>query len=91
MEVVKPTGCLVLVGLGLRSFGMDTTVQGSRDIDLRGSRGSTAAQYREVLKMLADGKLSPLLEEVSFSELSEAIARLERGDIEGRLFMRLNA
>lgn len=62
-----------------------------RSLVLRGSRGATQDEYREVLSLIAVGEIVPRLEAVPFSKIPESLQRLEHGDVLGRQFTRPNA
>ncbi|OAL40508.1 hypothetical protein AYO20_00244 [Fonsecaea nubica] len=88
---VKPSGTVVMVGLGVASFELSTHVLLLRNITLRGSRGATKDEYVEVLRLIAAGEIVPKLEEVPFSDVPAGLQRLEQLGVVGRLFTRPNA
>lgn len=86
MLKVKPHGTIVLVGLGVSGFHLSSHTFVLRALTLRASRGSTTAEYREVLDLIAAGKIKPKLEEIPFLGIPEGIQRLERLEVVGRLW-----
>lgn len=91
MKFVRAGGTIVLVGLGVPTIQVSSHVLIIRSLVLRGSRGSTINEYREVLKLIAAGLIVPQLEEIPFSEVPRGLERLERLEVTGRLFTRPNA
>lgn len=91
MARVKSSGTVVLVGIGVPSFEISSHTLMLRSLILRGSRGATKDEYREVLRLIAAGLIVPKLEEVPFSKVPDSLQRLEKGDVVGRLFTRPNA
>ncbi|KIY04013.1 uncharacterized protein Z520_00705 [Fonsecaea multimorphosa CBS 102226] len=91
LQRVKASGTVVLVGLGVPSFELSSHTLMLRSLTLRGSRGATLAEYREVLKLIAAGDIVPKLTEVPFSTIPESLQRLERLEVVGRLFAKPNA
>ncbi|KAK7903565.1 hypothetical protein LTR67_001585 [Exophiala xenobiotica] len=88
---VKPTGRVVLVGLGVEKMELSTHELVTRGVDLRGSLGAVDVEYREVLDLIANGSINPVLEEIPFTSVVEGLHRLERNEGAGRLFTRPNA
>lgn len=88
---VRSSGTVVLVGIGAPTFEVSSHNLMMRSLVLRGSRGATFDEYREVLKLIAAGEIVPKLEEVPFSAIPDSLQRLERMEVVGRLFARPNA
>lgn len=91
MKFVRAGGTVVLVGIGVPTIEISSHVLMIRSLVLRGSRGSTIDEYREVLKLIAAGLIVPQLEEIPFSEVPHGLERLEHLEVTGRLFTRPNA
>lgn len=83
---VKAGGKVVLVGLAATTSTLDTHDMVTRNIALQGSIGASKDELRTVLKLIAEGKLSPLLTEIPFLGLPKGIEQLETGEVTGRLF-----
>lgn len=85
---VRSSGTVVLVGIGAPSFELSTHTLMMRSLVLRGSRGATLEEYRQVLSLIAAGEIVPKLEEVPFSDIPASLQRLERLEVVGRLYAR---
>ncbi|KIV91604.1 hypothetical protein PV10_06122 [Exophiala mesophila] len=85
---VKPGGTVVLVGLGAAEATISTHDLVTRSIKIRGSIGASLQEFQTVLDLIAQGKISPFLQEIPFSEVGEGLERLDRNEVLGRLFTR---
>lgn len=85
-KAVKARGTVVLVGLGQKLLELDTYDFDLHGVTLKGSTGSSIEEVKECLRMIADGKISPLLEEIAFDKLEEALDRLLDGNVVGCLY-----
>ena len=85
MDVIRLGGVVVLVGMGRLETTIDAKSLIVNQCDLRGSNGGTPDDIRGVYELMRTGKLTPVTTTVSFDEVPEAIERLERGDVVGRL------
>lgn len=85
LEVVKPGGTVVLVGMGKLETTINTTPLITGAKRLLGSVGGTPQDIADVYELMAAGKLKPKLTEISFEEIPEGIERLKAGDVQGRL------
>jgi propanol-preferring alcohol dehydrogenase len=83
---VKLGGRVVLVGLGALELRIDSKLLVTRGIEVRGSIGASLDELREVLKLLAEGHIIPILSQIEFSKVAQGLERLERGEVIGRLF-----
>lgn len=90
ISAVKPTGRVVLVGLAKEAFEISSHTLVMKNVQLRGSLGSTRDEYLAVLALIASKDIVPNLEEVSFADLPKALKRLEAGDTLGRLWTNPN-
>ena len=85
VDVIRLGGVVVLVGMGRLETTIDAKSLIVNQCDLRGSNGGTPDDIRGVYELMRTGKLTPVTTTVSFDEVPEAIERLERGDVVGRL------
>ncbi|KFZ14138.1 hypothetical protein V501_03396 [Pseudogymnoascus sp. VKM F-4519 (FW-2642)] len=88
LEAVKPSGRIVLTGLGDEKLTLPTFSIVHKSVEIRGSLGATKEDLRTVLALISEGKITPDLEEIPFSKVNEGLLRLEAGQTEGRLFTR---
>ncbi|MDQ6522930.1 alcohol dehydrogenase catalytic domain-containing protein [Nocardioides sp. LHD-245] len=88
VRAVRPRGRVVVVGLGSEQIVLDTIplVLGRRT--LLTSQGIRKQDLEDVYGLLARGLLSPRLEAFDFDRIPEALERLARGNVHGRLFTR---
>ncbi|KAE8317095.1 chaperonin 10-like protein [Aspergillus transmontanensis] len=86
VNAVKPCGRVVVVGLAAKQMNLDTHAVITRNITLQGSIGSSLEELKEVLRLIADGRLSPILEEIFFESIPQGLERLAQGKVTGRLF-----
>ena len=85
VDVIRLGGVVVLVGMGRLETTIDAKSLIVNQCDLRGSNGGTPDDIRGVYELMRTGKITPVTTTVSFDEVPEAIERLERGDVVGRL------
>lgn len=85
VAAVKPGGRVVVVGLGAPEATIPTHLLVTKNVQLRGSLGASIADLEAVLDLLAKGQVVPLVEEVPFAEVPAALARIEAGQVQGRL------
>lgn len=85
VDVVKHEGVVVVAGLGLSEATINTSNLVSRDITVRGTLGGTMADALDVLRMMADEGLMIETCEIPFEEIPAGLAKLERGEVVGRL------
>ena len=86
VNAVKPCGRVIVVGLAATQMNLDTHAVITRNITLQGSIGSSLEELKEVLRLIADGRLSPVLEEIPFDSIPQGLERLAQGNVTGRLF-----
>lgn len=91
VTTVKPGGRVVLVGLGAPESSILTHQLVTKSVQLRGSIGASIDELEAVLTLIADGSLTPVLDEVDFDDVPGALKRLEDGDVRGRLVTRPRA
>ncbi|SCC66751.1 alcohol dehydrogenase, propanol-preferring [Rhodococcus qingshengii] len=85
LSVVRSGGRVVVVGMSAAAAKVDTHSLILRRQTLRGSFGRTVTDMAEFLDLLAQGHLRPETTVVDLADLNEAYARLERGEVVGRL------
>jgi alcohol dehydrogenase, propanol-preferring len=90
LDVVRPGGTIVVVGLGQLESTVSTNLLVTKSIRMRGSLGGTKQDLVEVLDLIATGQLSPILEDIEFNDIPSGLERLRAGNLVGRLAARLN-
>jgi propanol-preferring alcohol dehydrogenase len=88
ITAVERGGRVVVVGLGAPEATIPTGSLITKNVQLRGSIGASVDELRQVLGLIADGALTPIVEEVAFDDLESAFRRLEQGKAHGRLVTR---
>lgn len=85
LKAVNHGGTVVLVGMGK----LETTVEVSDFITqekrLLASNGGTKEDIEDIYALMAEGKLTPTLTEISFDEIPKGIEMLENNEVQGRL------
>ncbi|SIM52681.1 alcohol dehydrogenase, propanol-preferring [Micromonospora cremea] len=84
-EAIGHGGTVVQVGLGRSTATISTWALLSKELRYLGSAGGTFDDVRAVLDLFSRNKVKPLLSTVSFEQIGEAIGRLERGRVDGRI------
>lgn len=85
IEAVGPGGRVVLVGMGKLESTINTYPMIIKKVDLRGSNGGSKEDIATVLDWMAQGKLVPKLETITWDEIPAGLERLARGEVNGRL------
>lgn len=85
IDVVKPGGRVVQIGLGLPEATINIPTLVINQVHLIGSLGGTVEDVEAVLKLIAEGKIKPLVTTIPFDQVPEGLKRLERGEVRGRL------
>ncbi|RYC78407.1 hypothetical protein BFJ63_vAg18718 [Fusarium oxysporum f. sp. narcissi] len=86
IQAVKSGGKVVVVGLGAELIPVPSSALVLHTRMLVGSVGASAEDLTEVFKFLQDGRLSPLLVEVPFTNIPASIDLLAKGGVNGRLW-----
>jgi propanol-preferring alcohol dehydrogenase len=86
LSAVKLGGTVVLVGLAASTVQITTTDIVTKNASLKGSTSASIQELRDVLEMIASGKLSPQIEEVPFQDVPVNLERLGSGEVTGRLY-----
>ena len=85
LEVVKPGGTVVLVGMGKLETTINTTsfITGAKK--LIANVGGTPQDIADIYELMAVGKLNPKLTKINFEDIPEGIEKLKNGEVQGRL------
>lgn len=85
LEVLRPGGRVVVVGMGKLEFEFNAypLIVGARQ--MLGSNGGTVDDIRSVLEWIGKGEISPTIETITWDDIAEGVDRLNRGDVKGRL------
>ena len=89
IEVVRPGGRVVQVGMGKLEATINTRDLITKAVTLVGSVGGTKDDVQGVYDFLATGDLNPTITEITFEEIPEGIEKLARGEVVGRLVAKL--
>ncbi|HCE5828584.1 TPA: zinc-binding dehydrogenase [Pseudomonas aeruginosa] len=90
IEAVRKGGRVVQVGVGRAETTIPTLILVMKEVELVGSLAGTVEDLEVVLALLAEGKLKPLVSTIGFNEVPEGLARLDRGEVRGRLAVRID-
>lgn len=85
IDAVAVGGTVVLVGMGKLETTINTSNLILKSVQLKGSVGGTVEDVAAVYELMAEGHLDPVITEVTFDEIPEGLARLERHEVTGRL------
>jgi alcohol dehydrogenase, propanol-preferring len=85
IEVVKAQGTVVQVGLGKEFATISSQLMVFKALHYLGSAGGTADDVLAVMDLIAQGKVKPMISTISFDEIGDGMARLQRGGVHGRL------
>ena len=86
---VKTRGTVVLVGMGVSQFELDTITMITNQVTLIGSNGSIPADVAGVYEYFKKG-LNPELTPIPFEEIDKGLEDLKAGKIKGRLVAEIN-
>ncbi|MER2105681.1 MAG: zinc-binding dehydrogenase [Solibacillus sp.] len=89
IDAVAVGGTVVLVGMGKLETTINTTNLILKSVQLKGSVGGTIEDVAAVYELMAEGHLDPVISEITFDEIPEGLARLERHEVTGRLVANL--
>jgi propanol-preferring alcohol dehydrogenase len=90
IEVVRPGGLVVQVGLGRTEATISTATLIAKSVTLRGSGGGRPSDTAAVLAHMARGELTIAASTIGFDAIPEGLARLERGRVVGRIVAELD-
>lgn len=85
LNVVKPGGTVVLVGMGKLETTINTTPLITGAKRLQGSVGGQPQDIADIYDLMVEGKLSPKLSKIGFNDIPEGIEKLAAGKVQGRL------
>jgi len=85
VDAVAWGGKVVLVGMGRLESTINTINLITKRVDLLGSVGGGVSDIAAVYELMAAGKLNPAITEITFDEIGDGLARLERHEVKGRL------
>ena len=85
LEVVKPGGTVVLVGMGKLETTINTTSFITGGKKLLANVGGTPQDIADIYELMAEGKLSPKLTKIDFKDIPQGIEKLKAGEVQGRL------
>ncbi|CZR68651.1 related to Zn-dependent alcohol dehydrogenases [Phialocephala subalpina] len=90
VRAVKAGGRVILVGMGVPTMELSILAIVTRRIQIRGSLGASIPEFSQVLELISKGQIDPVLEEIPFTDVVEGLKRVERSEVNGRLFTRPN-
>ena len=88
-KAVKTRGTVVLVGMGVSEFELDTITMITNQVRLIGSNGSIPEDVAGVYEYFKKG-LNPELTPIPFEEIDKGLEMLKAGKIKGRLVAEIN-
>ncbi len=86
---VRPTGTLLVVGLPAKDISFPPILMAAGEIQIKASAVGTREDLREVLAMGATGKVHCQVTTRPLCEVGEVLGQLTRGEISGRVVLRL--
>ena len=86
---VRPTGTLLAVGLPAQDIAFPAILMAAGEIQIKASSVGTREDLREVLAMGAAGKVHCQVSTRPLAEIQEVLGQLSRGEISGRVALRL--
>lgn len=85
IRAVRRGGRVVQVGMGVTDGLIPLVELAVKEVELIGSLAGSADDCAAVLRLIANGTVRSRITHVTFDEIGEALARLERGQVVGRL------
>ncbi len=86
---VRPTGTLLVVGLPAKDISFPPIVMAAGEIQIKASAVGTREDLREVLAMGAAGSVRCQVTTRPLIEVQEVLGQLSRGEVSGRIALRL--
>ena len=86
---VKTGGTVVLVGMGVSEFELDTITMINNQVTLKGSIGSIPEDLAGVYEFYKKG-LDPELTPIPFEDIAKGLKQLKEGKVRGRLVAEIN-
>lgn len=90
IDVVGVGGTVVLVGMGKLETTVNTSNLILKSVQLKGSVGGTVEDIEDVLEMMSEGHLDPVLSYITFEEIADGLKKLERHEVKGRLVAQID-
>lgn len=91
INAVKRHGRIVLVGMEEPDMKLPVGLIVMKNIEIRGSLGGRKEELPTIFDLIATGKLTPIIEEVPFLELNDALKRMDEGKSNARMYIRPNS
>lgn len=85
LEVVKPFGTVVLVGMGKLETTINTFTFITGGKRLLANVGGTPQDIADIYELMKEGKLAPKLTKIRFEDIPDGIQQLKEGKVKGRL------
>jgi len=86
---VRPTGTLLAVGLPAQDIAFPAIMMAAGEIQIKASSVGTREDLREVLAMGAAGAVHCQVTTRPLSEVQEVLGQLSRGEVSGRVVLRM--
>ncbi len=88
LAVLRPGGKFLVVAYLDETFEIPTLALFKTEQQIIGCRGSTKQDLIDVVRLVQTGKVTPVLgASYALEEIQEAVARLESGDVVGRIWL----
>lgn len=91
LDAVKREGRIVLVGMEEPDMNLPVGLIVMKNIEIRGSLGGRKEELQTIFELIDTGKLVPVIEEVPFLELNDALKRMDEGKTNARMYVRPNS
>jgi len=88
-KAVRYGGTVVLVGMGVSTFELDTMTMITNQVSLLGSIGSIPEDLAGVYRLYSKG-LNPELKPIPFEDIGKGLEQLKAGKVKGRLVAEIN-
>ncbi len=88
---VRPTGMLLAVGLPAQEIAFPAIMMAAGEIQIKASSVGTREDLREVLAMGAAGIVHCQVTTRALGEVQEVLGQLSRGEVSGRVVLRLSS
>lgn len=85
VRAIRVGGTVVMIGMGAHTTELVTADVIHQKAVIRGSSGGTRDDITAVYRYLADGRIAPAVEHLTFDRVPEGIDRLRDGRVTGRL------
>jgi propanol-preferring alcohol dehydrogenase len=85
IKALKPGGTLILVGMGRLEFSVDVTDFIVLEKNILASVGGNVQDVKDVLDLMAEGKLKPMITEIKPEQIPDGLYDLAAGKVKGRL------